>query len=83
MQYYTYILQSKKDDGYYIGSTGNLEDRLERHNQGREKSTKSRIPFLLVYKEEFKTKSEAIVRERYLKSLKDKHIIAQLVRASR
>jgi len=33
MSYHVYIMQSLKDGSYYIGSTSNLEDRIERHNQ--------------------------------------------------
>jgi len=38
----TYILYSDKSDRYYVGSTGNLEDRLKRHNTGRSTFTKKR-----------------------------------------
>jgi len=31
MQYYVYILYSEKLNKYYIGSTGNPEDRLRKH----------------------------------------------------
>ena len=34
-----------KDGKYYYSSTSDLEKRLIRHNQGRVKSTKPRIPF--------------------------------------
>ncbi len=68
--YCVYILQSLRDEGYYIGQTDNLERRIERHNSGEVKSTKGRIPFELVRKEEFDTLSEARKRENYLKRLK-------------
>ncbi len=35
-----YILQSEKTGKFYIGSTGNLEDRLIRHYKGRSIATK-------------------------------------------
>jgi putative endonuclease len=65
--YYLYILQSLKDSGYYIGITDNLEKRLHEHNSGKTKSTKSRIPFILKYKESYQTKTEARKREIVLK----------------
>ena len=40
----TYILHSVKIDTYYIGSTSNIEDRLKRHNSGRNTYTKRGIP---------------------------------------
>ncbi|MCF8119871.1 MAG: GIY-YIG nuclease family protein [Deltaproteobacteria bacterium] len=43
--YYVYILQSEKDSTYYVGSTQDLESRLERHNQGRSKYTKGKGPW--------------------------------------
>ena len=68
--YYVYILKSLKDDGYYIGQTNNLGKRIIVHNKGRVASTKSRLPFILIKKEEYTTRSEARKRENYLKKLK-------------
>lgn len=80
---YTYILKLNSDKfSYYIGSCNNLEERLERHNQGRAKFTKQYRPVKLIYYEEFKTKSEAIKREKYLKSFKSKKVIEKLVKRS-
>jgi len=69
MNYFVYILKSLKDSGYYYGYTSNLENRLEKHNSLMVKSTKSRAPFILHYTEIFKTKSEALKRERFFKSI--------------
>jgi putative endonuclease len=77
----TYILKSVKDLRFYYGSCENIQIRLTMHNQGKVRSTKSRIPFIVVYKEEFNTRSEAQKREYYFKSidgyiwLKQKNII--------
>ena len=68
MSYYVYILYSISVDRYYVGQTSNLEDRLKRHNQGRSKYTKSGIPWKLMYKESFETRSEAMAREKKIKS---------------
>jgi len=65
--FYIYILQSLKDFGYYLGITDNPEKRLQEHNMGKTKSTKSRIPFVLKYKEVYQTKTEARKREIELK----------------
>ena len=76
-----YILRSLKVSKYYYGSSSNFNVRLKSHNYGRVKSTKSRRPLVLHYKEEYKTKSEAVKRERFFKSidgylwLKEKKII--------
>ena len=68
MNYYVYILRSKKDSGFYVGMTKNLEDRLGRHNSGRESSTKARIPFEVVLIEEVPDRKTARIREKYWKS---------------
>ena len=70
MSYYVYILQSEKDERYYIGSTSNIEQRLAWHNAGKQRSTKSRIPFVIVHTEEFESKTEALKREKQIKSYK-------------
>ncbi|MFA6343333.1 MAG: GIY-YIG nuclease family protein [Candidatus Gracilibacteria bacterium] len=69
--YYVYVLRSKKDGKCYIGQSSDLEQRLSYHNKGRVKSTRKRLPFMLIYKELFKTRAEAMKREKYLKSLKN------------
>jgi putative endonuclease len=66
--YYTYILRSTKDNGYYFGHTSSIENRLAKHNKGGVKSTKNRIPFVIHYFEEFETKSGAFKREVFFKS---------------
>ena len=83
MAYYVYIIQSELDGSYYIGSTQNLEDRLERHNQGRSKYTKTKRPWKLVYSEEFPAKGSAMKKENYIKKRKSKNYIEELIRTSR
>jgi len=46
-----------------------MEERLDQHNRGRVRSTKAYRPLELVYKESFKTKSEAYKREMFFKSI--------------
>lgn len=75
----TYILQSQKDGSYYVGSTDDLEKRLIKHNKGYSKYTKSKRPFKLVHREEFKTRSEAKKREYYIKSFKSRLAIEKLI----
>ena len=74
-----YILQSQKDISYYIGSTSNMEKRLIKHNRGGSRYTKSKIPWVIAYKEMYNTISEAKKREYYIKSLKSKIAIAKLI----
>ena len=79
MPYYIYILQSLKDGSYYIGSTQDLEERLERHNQGRSKYTKMKRPWKLVYFEERPDRSAAVIRENEIKRHKRKAQIIKLI----
>ena len=68
--YYVYILQSQKDKRKYTGHTEDLGRRLMEHNNGEGpgRSTKHWKPWKLLYCEEFQTRSEAMRREKYLKS---------------
>ena len=63
-----YVLRSDVDNKRYIGLTNNLERRINQHNSGKVKSTKSRIPFKLIYFEEFESRSEAALREKFFKT---------------
>ncbi|MBW2605142.1 MAG: GIY-YIG nuclease family protein [Deltaproteobacteria bacterium] len=83
MSFFVYIIESLKDGTHYVGSTQNLTDRLERHNQGRSKYTKTKRPWALVYTEEHPDRSSAAKREKEIKSRKSKSYIEKLVRASR
>ncbi|MBL7175278.1 MAG: GIY-YIG nuclease family protein [Desulfobacteraceae bacterium] len=83
MPYFVYILRSQKDGSYYIGSTQDLDERLERHNQGRSKYTKSKRPWNLMYYEEYPDRSDAVKRENQIKRRKDKDYIESLVKRSR
>lgn len=56
-----------KDRNLYIGSTNDLERRVKEHNDGKVFSTKSRIPFELVYYEAYKIEADARNRELNLK----------------
>jgi len=77
--FYLYILQSEKTGRYYVGSTGDLLDRLRRHNSGYSKATKAGVPWKLVYTEEFVTKSDAYRREVEIKAWKSRVLIEDLV----
>ena len=79
--YTVYILFSSSNDKYYVGHTSNLQDRLKRHNQGRSKSTKTGIPWEVVYTEIYNSKSEAYQREMKIKKQKSRKYIEQLIKS--
>ncbi|OGZ33867.1 MAG: excinuclease ABC subunit C [Candidatus Portnoybacteria bacterium RBG_19FT_COMBO_36_7] len=68
MFYYVYVLQSLKDNGWYIGCTDDLRKRLSEHNDDKVFSTKNRRPWRLIYYEACLSKKDAFAREKYLKS---------------
>ncbi|WP_297090952.1 GIY-YIG nuclease family protein [uncultured Draconibacterium sp.] len=78
--YYCYILHSLKLQKYYIGSTGNLEERLQRHNNSKRGFTSTGKPWLLVYSEEFEDRSAAVKRELQLKKWKSRKAIEELIK---
>ncbi|MEK7565464.1 MAG: GIY-YIG nuclease family protein [Patescibacteria group bacterium] len=67
--HYVYILQSlKKTNWLYKGSTSDLKRRFAEHNSGKNFSTAPHTPFRLIYYEAYLLKSDAEVREKYLKT---------------
>ena len=70
--FYIYILKSKLDNKFYTGFTGNLKKRLIEHQNGNVDSTAKRRPLELVYYEAYKEKSDALLREKFLKTTKGK-----------
>jgi putative endonuclease len=68
MKFLVYVLNSLKDNKHYVGQTSNLDRRLEEHNQGRVRWTKSHRPWKVIYVEEYSSRTEAIRREHFLKS---------------
>ena len=65
--YFIYVLKSLKDSQTYIGSTNDLERRLNEHNSGQVQSTKPRLPFKLIYFEGYLSEKDARHREHNLK----------------
>lgn len=73
--YYVYVLRSQKDKKFYTGFTQDIKQRLSQHNSGKVHSTKSRIPFDLVYYEVSMNIEDAVHREKYLKTTYGKRYI--------
>ncbi len=79
---YVYILEN--ENGIcYIGSTADITKRLQNHNDKEQKGwTRKRGTWKLIYTEKYETRSEAMKREKYLKSLKSGKRIKQLLNIS-
>lgn len=83
MQICCYILFSEKLNKYYVGSTSDIERRLAEHNRGKEKFTKTGIPWTLVYTEPFIELTEARRREGFIKKMKSRKFIENLISSTR
>jgi putative endonuclease len=77
--YTVYILQDIKTKGYYIGSTNDLNRRLDEHFRNHVQSTRAKGPWKLVYTEIFDSLSEARSREFAIKKKKRKSYINWLI----
>jgi adenine-specific DNA methylase/predicted GIY-YIG superfamily endonuclease len=65
--FYAYVIRCA-DGSFYKGHTDNLERRVTEHERGEIEHTRKHRPLELWYYEEFKTRDEAIAREKYFKS---------------
>lgn len=67
--YWVYIVTNKPNGVLYIGVTGGLDDRMERHVSGEGSKFTSKYKLkTLVYFEEFQYVNDAIAREKQLKN---------------
>ena len=80
MPYFIYVLKSLSHNNFYTGSTENIEKRLSEHNTGKCRYTSGRMPWIIIYKEEYNTRSEAIKREKFLKSGQGRKILKDLLK---
>lgn len=80
MFYYVYILQSLKNNQFYIGFTSDLKKRIEKHNSNKNPSTKNLGPWKLIFYEAYLNKYDALRREKYLKSTKGRTTIKSMLK---
>lgn len=67
--YHVYILTNKRRGTLYIGVTGGLDDRMERHRKGEGSKFAAKYNLTrLVHFEEFQYINDAIAREKQLKN---------------
>jgi len=79
--YYTYVLQSLKDNQFYTGFTENLKLRFGHHSRGRVESTRQRRPLKLIYYEACIDKEDAIRREKYFKTYHGKMFLKRRLKS--
>ena len=68
LPYCIYVLISQTDGNLYTGFTTDLQRRLDEHNSGRSLATAPRRPFRLLFCEYHASKSDALKREKCLKT---------------
>ena len=71
IMFYVHVIKSLSTSRFYIGSTGDTDNRLTEHNSGEVKATRSYRPWVIAHTESFSTRSEAYRRERQIKSWKN------------
>jgi putative endonuclease len=74
--YYIYALYNQEADKIYIGQTADINKRLVEHNnQNKHFTGKIQGKWVLIYKESAATRSEALKREKQLKSYRGRVFI--------
>ena len=79
MRYYVYVLRSVSSGRYYVGSTRDVQRRLQDHNRSKNKSVRGRGPFEIVFVEEYVSRLDAHRRELQIKRFKGGDAFRQLV----
>jgi putative endonuclease len=77
--YSVYVLYSEKFHRTYAGQTNDIYERIKRHNKGLVNSTKPFKPWDVVYTEKCQTRSDAMRREKWLKSGKGRAFVKTLI----
>jgi putative endonuclease len=72
MSYYVYVILCK-DDSFYTGYTKDLDSRMRLHMNGKgARYTKMHKPKRIVHVEKFRSRAEAMKREKRIKRLDHK-----------
>ncbi|RPI64894.1 MAG: GIY-YIG nuclease family protein [Ignavibacteriales bacterium] len=81
--YKVYVLYSNIYNKIYVGQTEDIDRRLYEHNNGLLSTyTKRYKPWKVIYQEEYSTRSEALRREKQLKSQKGREFIWEHIAGS-
>ncbi|HCM82097.1 MAG: hypothetical protein UW37_C0008G0024 [Candidatus Gottesmanbacteria bacterium GW2011_GWA2_44_17] len=79
MHGYVYILRSLKNNRFYIGSTINVDKRIQKHNTGFVQSTRNSHPYKIELIQEYRTIKEARQIEYKIKKLKRRDYIEKMI----
>ena len=78
--YYVYVLKGPKHN--YVGMTKDLKRRFLEHQKNQSLATKNRGPWTLIYYEASLSQTDALIREKYLKTAWGKRYIKSRVQHS-
>lgn len=76
---WVYVLENKETNRYYVGSTSDINRRINQHKKGYTRTTRVLRTTELVYTETYNTIEEARKREKQIKSYKSKKYIKSLI----
>jgi putative endonuclease len=76
--YTVYVLKNDLSGKRYIGQTANLSKRVERHNQRHRGYTGQDGAWKAIHTEEYRTRGEAVARERFLKTGQGREFLKSL-----
>ena len=77
--FFVYIIQSLKDNSFYVGQCEDLDKRISKHNDCFSRYTSGKIPWRLVYFEILESRTEAIKRETEIKKRKSRLYLEKLI----
>lgn len=82
MPHFVYILYSVKIDKHYVGSTSNVDERLELHNHPSifDNWTKSGIPWVLKLIIGCDSKGQALRIEKHIKKNKSRKYLENMIK---
>jgi len=81
MKFHVYVLYSAPHSKIYVGYTSDISARLESHNTLATKGWTIRFrPWSLVHSESFDSKSEAMKREKELKSARGRKFVREKIK---
>jgi putative endonuclease len=79
--FYVYVLKDVTGR-LYVGYTHDLKTRIKQHGAGKTWTTHRMKDFELVFYEAYKSKEDAMRREKYFKTSKGKVSLKQIIRES-
>jgi len=78
--YTVYVLRSLRNGGLYVGVTKrSAEERLQEHNAAKTEGNRNRLPYELVYTENYTSFELALRREVFLKTGKGRQVLKNVI----